>query len=518
MHCSCSLPAIYPRQQGRLRNFRRWETVRVGFVYLALLACFIVPVNQGIAGLVLSVVAALIAPQSARTWVTFIVASQIVPDPKVSPLTVAELGVCGWLIVRGWRLPRASISLAGRFLRLCAPLCLWMGICVAVDRLVPPYLISVWTGVIVGAITVSYAPIERDFVRRASEGLVIGSSVVVAAYMLVLRGVAVVTTTATVWKPGSSEVVRRIGFGRGDINMTATTGAVFVVGIVAWWVAYSRRTVLSTIFAIATLVMGATLVMDTYGRAGMYMYVVGVAAVAILARVARVPLRPSFPAMVTSALLVMAAIVVAHGAVLNALSNYWQQIQYRDRQNVVYYGGSEGGALTGRAYVWLAHARILLDHPITGVKKGDVVDLGPSGIIEIGEEGSWYEAHNDILEMGSWCGIPGALLFLCLLVWIPVRVLHKKLRSVQIPALALYITYLMVIMSFTRGGDKTLWASAAILFASAMMQRTPLNFVYLYSVRDGIARYIPATRKYVLINSTDANAYNNDRYASRYSR
>lgn len=473
-------------ERTRTKGIPNWDIVALGIIYVALLVGFLNVVYQGLAGVALSIAAALIASRNSRTWATFMVASQIAPDPARSPLTLAQLGVCAWLILKSWRLRRSQLILSARFLQLCAPFCIWMGICAAVDMRRPD--IETWLGVIVGAITLSYAPLERDFVRVASEALILGSSLVATSYVLVLGGFAVVTTKYTqAVAVGSSELYQRVGFGRADSNLTAITCSVFVAGLVAWWVAYSRRAVLATAVTAAGVVLSSALLMDTYARSGIYAFVIGLVGVAIFARNCRLSLRPSLPAITSSVLITLALLAVSHSAVKDRLSSYWDQIQRRDRQDEIYRRtGAEAGILAGRSDVWLTHARLMIEYPITGVRRGTIVDFGGYGVTKVGEMGIWAAAHNVVLEMGSRCGVPGALLFLYFLLYIPIRVMRAKLRPSQIPALAMYSTCLVLFMAFSIGGMKSFWVCAAVLFASIMPEHARVRFVYIPSRRAAV--------------------------------
>ena len=123
-------------------------TFRAAVLYGALLLCMIEAFNNTAIAVIVGALAALMATRDLGTWIMFMAASQIVPDPLQSPLTLAQLGVCAWIIRRGPALTRQSFRLPSRFLRLCTPFSAWMAVAAVINRTIPEY--NIWFGVAVG--------------------------------------------------------------------------------------------------------------------------------------------------------------------------------------------------------------------------------------------------------------------------------------------------------------------------------------------------------------------------------
>ncbi len=441
------------------------------YVGVSLIALMFAPLNRGILGLLIGISAVMIAVKDPFAWFLFISGSQIVPDPALSPFTLAQMLMIGWLVTLPLNGCIAYLKYLYPMTSYIAPFACWFLAAFAMARgqLHIPMLLAFITGLV----CFIYALRARDQLHRALFFLAIGGAFPVLGYWAWRLGLPVVATIyeLALTSHMADQEVFRIGAGRADANTAGLNIPLLVIGVVGLML-FSRLMVSSTrlrkilllggvpLAALALPAIGATL-----SRGALYAMALSTFCLLVIWM-----FGPSRRTRRTSILLPVTACMV--GIFVLAYEPARQQFGIDQAYSALQARNLETERTTqsdsfmaGRLSSWDTHFEIMKKYPLIGITKGEIWDFGEYGAGRVGIDAIGGAAHNVFLDFGSSSGIVGLVLFTCLFFRAPVILIRRRGFVFALPFLVELFPIFFGFMSLSAGNWKTYWGLLACMIA-----------------------------------------------------
>jgi len=467
----------WPRSIERNRP-RRWSLLGGGLPRasgLVAVVCYGVffllmlhPVANSALAVPLSAAVALASCKDAFTWLLFVSASQVVPDPPGLPLTLGQTGVAAWFLTLPLRRSiagRHSLKPAHYYWRHIAFLVCWILLCDLIARgtVRPEFLV----GPIVGYICYLY--VIRDLSTIAPRamlfGLLWGMSLPVIAYWGLATGVPVKVQQATARGVAGDRFVR-VGGSRGDLNSAALNMAICSLGFLALarsGGARRRRPGASrklwTIIVFVLLAASVPALMASVSRGALYTFVVGLGVLIGW---------ECFRSEVTRARLVVAGVVAL--ALFTVAGTDWvpqalsRGIEHVSERNLLASQRTDAPPIiAGRIPQWQPYLWALVRYPLTGVPKGRAWEFGVYGSIVVGRDKVPRVAHNTFLEFGAAGGLPAMALFALVMLSPAIKLRATFGKQASFPFVYVLACINVGFMALSVYTWKPLWALVGVM-------------------------------------------------------
>ncbi len=451
------------------RTISRWnkrDKWSVGVVLLGLIALHFTPILSS-AGVPIAVLITTVAVFNPSAALLYIAGSQIAPDPPNAPFTLAQLFVLLWVLTLPFNGCRHHLKAIGKGFHYAIWFLLWWFF---IRYLNGTLQISWVYAFITGAIVFTYADRERDLIRLVWM-LVLGTGLAAIGYW---------GTTLSLPVEGKvyEHILRgglRMGSGRGDVNTTAQNLGFFLYSGLA--VLISRAAIASfkqrrELFFKAGALIVATVpaLISTGSRGGIgYLVLGGIATCYYILTIKKLIRTSSKVLYLLVASFMLAAISwtfileTSLGKMLTATLEYNQEQAFKNKSSAL---------IAGRSEIWTRYFDMIATHPVTGVSKGEFVNMGEYGSGYLGvDDLSGGTGHNVFLDMAAGAGIPGVLLFMFLFSMPIIDLLMRKDKIYAMPFIIAHVMVFLVFNNLSVGNWKTYWALFAITVIACSRNR-----------------------------------------------
>ena len=455
---------------------RPWKipTLRVILLTTALALLNLEPANSGAVGPILAVASAGAAVSFPAGWFFYTAAAQIAADPARLPLTLTQLSVLVWVATLPWNGCRALLQRMWPYWRLLLPFLVWFYAVYLINR--SEFPTPMFYAAVVGSISYIYAQKDKRRPYLLLLSLLWGLGYAAVGYWG--RRLQLPVLSRTYADVLATVLVVRVGSGRGDANMVGLSLAVFMTGCLALsafaWTEFPPRLprALAILSGPASVCIGLPPLLATVSRGGVYAFVLSLLVLLGCLLVPRwnprLKRRP-----VGACACAFAALLATSDTARSMVMNAYQSIRLRNLANSQFYGSSS--VVAGREQMWKIHWRLLLDHPLFGVGRGEFVDFGHFGSAIVGVDGTWGAAHNVFLEVGSSVGLPGLVLFLIIFLRTPWNLYRTHRGRFSAPFLLVNLSVLLLFMSLSVGNWKFYWALLALMLSATAARRKQLR-------------------------------------------
>ena len=297
------------------------------------------PVSESWLAPVIAIAAALASTSDPRMWLFYVAASQVAADPQNFPITLTGIGVAAWLFSLPFRRSWPSFRDIVPFLLYVAPCVLWYYAASLAERQHASF--EILTGVVVGAITLSYIARSRIRPHILLLFLVMGTSFAALGYWGMRFGLPVLGRVYDIVVAGTHIV--RTGSGRGDSNTAGSNLAVLIVGTMAlatfrrFWASGPSRYL--NVLWIAGSVIGIPALLFTYARSALGAVSLGVISLLITAVLAHRSAAQSIHAVVAAIGILAAAIGIFTFVLGESPTDYVRSMKGRAEADEAQMGG-----------------------------------------------------------------------------------------------------------------------------------------------------------------------------------